>query len=88
MMLLVVFGVMLLFMAAMAVGVMFGRQPIQGSCGGVGKFGLSGECEFCGGDPAKCEEGELDTSAVQEEGKQALAYDATRAGKPAERGSD
>ncbi len=31
--------------AAMAVGVMAGRAPIKGSCGGVG----SGGCELCSG---------------------------------------
>jgi len=28
----------------MAIGVMFGRKPIAGSCGGLGAVG--GECEF------------------------------------------
>jgi uncharacterized protein len=60
--------------------VMFGRQPIQGSCGGVGRFGLSGECEFCGGDPAKCEE-EPDTMPnAAAKTWQDLAYDATSGG--------
>ena len=31
---LVVFPVMLLLVAAMAIGVMFGRKPIAGTCGG------------------------------------------------------
>lgn len=36
-----------LFIAAMAIGVMFGRRPIQGSCGGLGR--ATGEdCDFCG----------------------------------------
>lgn len=50
--------VLLLIMAGMAVGVMMGRQPLKGSCGGVGA--ALGEanynCEICGGDPAKCDE--------------------------------
>ncbi len=49
--------VMLLVVAGMAVGVMFGRKPLTGSCGGVGQ--ALGEkdytCELCGGDEAKCE---------------------------------
>lgn len=32
-----------LVIAAMAVGVIFGRKPIAGSCGGLGAVGL--ECE-------------------------------------------
>lgn len=30
----------------MAIGVLFGRKPIKGSCGGLSSLGL-GECEFC-----------------------------------------
>ncbi len=45
---------MLLIVAAMAIGVLFGRPPIQGSCGGMARLGF-GECEICGGDPAHCE---------------------------------
>ena len=49
----VVFG---LVMAAMAVGVMFGRPPIKGSCGGMGALGIDTRCDICGGNPQKCEE--------------------------------
>ena len=42
--------------AAMAVGVMAGRQPIKGSCGGLGAVGIDQSCEICGGDPMRCEE--------------------------------
>ena len=42
----------------MAVGVLFGRRPISGSCGGVGA--ALGEkdyvCDLCGNDESKCEE--------------------------------
>ena len=41
--------------AAMAVGVIFGRAPIKGSCGGLGAAGIDQECEICGGDPQGCE---------------------------------
>ena len=51
-----VFIAMLAIVAAMAVGVMFGRRPIQGSCGGLGQLGIDAECEICGGDSAKCKE--------------------------------
>ncbi|MEM1230483.1 MAG: (Na+)-NQR maturation NqrM [Pseudomonadota bacterium] len=49
------FGIMLVLVAAMAVGVMFGRKPISGSCGGLGQLGIDAECEICGGNPARCE---------------------------------
>lgn len=41
--------------AAMAIGVMFGRPPIKGSCGGMSALAGQGECLICGGDPVKCE---------------------------------
>ena len=44
-------------MAAMAVGVIFGRAPIKGSCGGLGDVGIDQECEICGGDPQHCDSG-------------------------------
>lgn len=45
-----------LVMAAMAVGVMNGRAPIKGSCGGMGALGIDTACEICGGDPRRCDE--------------------------------
>jgi len=39
------FVVMLAVIAAMAIGVMNGRKPISGSCGGLN----GGGCELCGG---------------------------------------
>ena len=47
--------VFLLIVAAMAVGVIFGRAPIKGSCGGLGAIGIDQECEICGGDPQRCD---------------------------------
>ncbi len=49
------FVFMLLVVAAMAVGVMFGRKPISGSCGGLQTLGIAGECEICGGNPERCD---------------------------------
>lgn len=43
------FVVMLATIAAMAIGVMNGRKPISGSCGGV----AGGGCELCSGS-GKC----------------------------------
>lgn len=47
---------LLVIVAAMAIGVMFGRQPIKGSCGGMSALAGQGECRICGGDPVKCED--------------------------------
>lgn len=52
---LLAFLVMLLIVLAMAVGVLFGRKPISGSCGGMRALGMDVECEICGGDPARCD---------------------------------
>lgn len=42
--LLVVFAVFLFTVLAMAIGVMFGRKPIAGSCGGLGAVGVEKAC--------------------------------------------
>ena len=42
-------------MAAMAIGVMSGRAPIKGWCGGIGALGIDQSCDLCGGDPQRCE---------------------------------
>ncbi len=45
-----------LVMAGMAVGVINGRAPIKGSCGGMGALGIDTACEICGGNPQRCDE--------------------------------
>jgi len=42
---LVVIGIVI---AAMAIGVMFGRKPIAGSCGGMGAMGLEIRADYNG----------------------------------------
>ena len=46
---------MAVVMAIMAVGVIMGRGPIKGSCGGMGALGFNTACDICGGDPGLCE---------------------------------
>lgn len=73
---LLVFVVMLLVVLGMAVGVIMGRKPIAGSCGGIAALGIEKECSICGGSREKCEEVNRDKSEDVVDSK--LAYDATK----------
>ncbi|UAW98661.1 (Na+)-NQR maturation NqrM [Halopseudomonas nanhaiensis] len=73
---LLAFLLMALVVAGMAVGVMMGRKPIAGSCGGIGMLGIEKSCSICGGNPSKCQENS-DDSEQDEGGRRDLAYDAT-----------
>lgn len=51
-----------LFMAAMAVGVIFSNKPLKGSCGGLNKlFGL--KCSFCA-EKDQCKKKEAEESGA------------------------
>ena len=66
---LLAFLAMLVIVTAMAIGVLFGREPISGSCGGMQRLGLAGvtsECEICGGNPERCSSSQ-ESSPVQSE---------------------
>jgi len=72
------FAFMLLVVAGMAIGVMFGRKPISGSCGGMKALGMNMQCDICGGDPSRCEsDGPAEGSWTRQ--AQELGVDATRA---------
>ena len=64
--------VVLILFAGMSIGVILGRKPIKGTCGGMAALGMDTECDICGGDPNKCDE---EQERVAASGK-ALAYDA------------
>ncbi len=84
--LLFAFGAMLMIIGGMAVGVLFGRAPIKGSCGGMSAVGIDAECEICGGNPARCEATASTNSSESESAgakpntapQSALGYDAAR----------
>ena len=42
-------GIMLAVVAIMSVGVLLGREPIKGSCGGMSALGMKTACDICGG---------------------------------------
>jgi hypothetical protein len=69
---LLTFCVILFLVLAMSVGVIAGRGPIKGSCGGMNALGIDTECDICGGDPNKCDNVEESTSPAN------LSYDATQ----------
>ena len=49
----ILFAVVILIMS---VGVIMGRKPVQGSCGGLNRIDGMRECELCGGNKNKCYE--------------------------------
>lgn len=54
-MLIITFITFLFIIGAMAIGVIMGRKPIAGSCGGMSALGMVSDCEICGGDSSKCD---------------------------------
>ncbi|PCI78998.1 MAG: hypothetical protein COB20_05790 [SAR86 cluster bacterium] len=51
---LITFLVMAVVIVIMSIGVLFGRKPVQGSCGGMNNIDGLKECEVCGGETQKC----------------------------------
>ncbi len=50
------FLVILTVVTIMSIGVIRGRPPIAGSCGGLNSLGVEGGCEICGGDVNHCKQ--------------------------------
>tara|TARA_R110002020_G_scaffold252817_1_gene466647 strand:+ start:1128 stop:1382 length:255 start_codon:yes stop_codon:yes gene_type:complete len=79
---LLVFGFMALIMGAMAVGVIMGRKPIAGSCGGLNQIGMKDGCDICGGKDEVCEEENRKRGGVRRRSDESrgadLGYDVTR----------
>lgn len=49
------FVILILIVVGMAIGVLMGRKPIAGSCGGMTALGMDVACDVCKGDPQVCE---------------------------------
>lgn len=76
------FILLVVVVLAMSVGVLLGKKPIKGSCGGMSALGMDTACDVCGGDRAKCEEEQEKQQISQKEvaKAEALAYDASASG--------
>ena len=73
---LIVFAVMALVVLGMSAGVLAGRAPIAGSCGGIANLGTEKQCSICGVVREKCDEVNASSDALVENAAQ--AYDATK----------
>lgn len=72
---LLAFAVIALIITGMAVGVLCGRKPITGSCGGMSAIGMISDCDICGGNKDICET-EQEKKAGNASARTDLAYDA------------
>ncbi|SFX08298.1 (Na+)-NQR maturation NqrM [Marinospirillum alkaliphilum] len=72
---LLVLGTIILIMS---VGVLMGRKPIAGSCGGMSALGMDTECDICGGNKDICETEQQKNRKARKSSAADLAYDATR----------
>ncbi len=67
-----VFIIMVLVILIMSVGVLMGRKPLAGSCGGLSAIGMKSSCDICGGSQDLCEKEQLRMQRGSSK-----AYDAT-----------
>ncbi|RVU32507.1 (Na+)-NQR maturation NqrM [Neptunomonas marina] len=61
-----VFAFLLLIIVAMSVGVLMGRKPIAGSCGGMASLGMDTACDICGGDKTICDDEDEKARRIEE----------------------
>ncbi|MEZ5524212.1 MAG: (Na+)-NQR maturation NqrM [Pseudomonadales bacterium] len=78
---LLAFGFMLFIVIAMAVGVLLGRKPISGSCGGLSAIGMKSACDVCGGNDEVCEKEKLKKSQSGNVNAKSLTYNAAELDK-------
>ncbi|WP_027852545.1 (Na+)-NQR maturation NqrM [Marinobacterium litorale] len=70
------FVALLIIIIAMSVGVLLGRKPIAGSCGGMSALGMDTACDICGGDKERCEkEKRRDDCDKRKKIEEELAYE-------------
>ena len=66
--LLLSFALLLCVILAMSVGVLLGRKPIKGSCGGMSALGMKTSCDICGGKPSSCDREKATSTAANDLG--------------------
>lgn len=80
--LILAFALIALIITGMAVGVLFGRKPIAGSCGGMSAIGMISDCDICGGNKDICDtEQEKKAAKLAQTNGADLAYDAMQNAK-------
>ncbi|UZE94733.1 (Na+)-NQR maturation NqrM [Alkalimarinus alittae] len=72
----IVFIFMGFVILAMSVGVLMGRKPISGSCGGMATLGMDVACDICKGDKDICDDEQEKVKARK--AVKDLSYDATK----------
>ena len=73
------FVVLAILTGGMAIGVIMGRKPISGSCGGMTALGMDVACDVCKGDAEVCEtEQQKAIKAEQAQKQEDLSYDASK----------
>lgn len=68
-------AVIAVLLLGMSVGVIMGRKPISGSCGGMSALGMDTACDVCGGDQERCDK---ENARAEGTDNESLAYDATK----------
>ena len=70
--------IFVLLIAGMAVGVIFGRKPIAGSCGGMAALKMDVACDICKGDPEICETEQEKSALASSTSTTDMDYDASQ----------
>ncbi|KGK43366.1 ApbE family protein [Nitrincola sp. A-D6] len=74
--------ILLLLTLGMSVGVIMGRKPIAGSCGGMSSLGMETACDICGGDKEICDDEDEKQRIInaKKQGNADLAYEVNSKG--------
>jgi len=81
--LIITFIFMLIVVAVMAVGVMMGKKPLKGSCGGLSALGMKESCDICGGNDDACDKEQERQKLAGQKPSSSLPYEVTDKNKRA-----